>query len=128
MHVLWMIGIVFLAIAVCNMVYVIITYATCTGKTTGTLVATNEQWDYERSIRRKCYSPVYLYEVDGKEYKFSPKKYVKNPQVYEMGSLVTVRYNENNPNVCIINNRDDRIGLIVISIILGLALCFVSKS
>lgn len=124
MSILGIIGIIFLMYATYNAIMTVIIYTICRELTTGTLVATKEQWDYEKAVRSKCYSPVYSYYVDDKEYTYSPKKYKKDPQVYEIGSTVNIKYCRTNPTVCLINNKSDKIGLVIICLIIGISLCF----
>ncbi len=100
----------------------------CTQKVTGELVKINEHGDWDRGRPRgKCYSATYKYVVDDKEYMFTPKKFVNDPQLLEIGSSTEVRYCPTNPEICIIK-RPDKIGVIILCIIIGAIILMITFS
>lgn len=125
MNTLGAVGVAFLAFAGWLILDVVFLIRRCKGTAIGTLVQIEETNDYNPYINRThCYLPVYAYEVGGKEYRNVARIYKTNPEEYELGSTIEVKYCETNPNVCIIGNRNGKVGCGIILIILGLFACF----
>ncbi len=122
MYFLAAIGAIFIFVAVSRLFDICITKKKCTQTVEGELVGIRTYSSMNRyNSKEVCYAAVYGYTIDGIDYTFSPKKFVKYSEMYEVGSKVEVRYNPNNPNECVVG-RDDRVGLVIVLTILGAAL------
>lgn len=126
---LYFVGAAFLFWGMYNVISSLYIKSLCKGSTSGELTGIEEHMDYNRGIPgAKCYSPVYSYRINDKEYKYSPKKYVKDPLFYEIGKKVEIRYNEVNPEVCLVNGKSDKWGVVVICVIIGVVLCIIASA
>lgn len=120
-------GIIFLSIGLINLGIELFLRLNCKEKTIGTLCEREEHLDYNRYMpRTKCYSPVYSFMVKGKEYKVSPKKYYTDPLECEIGATAEIKYCAGNPSICLINNKSDKLGIIIICLVFGALLCFLA--
>ena len=125
MIILCVIGTVFVLLGLDNIISSFIINKSCSQKVEGELIRINEQdaYDRYRPHRGVCYSATYKYIVNDIEYTFTPKKFVDDPQWYEIGSKAELKYNPKNPEMCILK-RSDKIGLGILCVIIGLTVLF----
>lgn len=126
MTVLVGIGIGLLAIGGYLLIDAVFLIRRCNETATGTLVAIEERDAYEfRNGKKRCFVPVYEYEANGRKYKNAAKIFRNSPEYYEIGSTTEVKYCATNPDVCIITNRNGKVGCGIILIGIGIFLCVI---
>ena len=96
----------------------------CKGKAVGVLVGAKAQNDFERGISSLCYTPLYKFSVNDKEYVVSGKEYKKHPEEYIIGTEKIIKYCETNPEICIIGGKNGRVVTGIILIIIGALVSF----
>lgn len=100
----------------------------CREKTMGKIVILEERFGLEMPrMWGKYYVPVYEFEADGHTYRVAGKEYNKYSEWFEIGAVKEIRYNPNNPEDCIINNRNGKTGVGIVFCILGVFMMFIGK-
>ena len=104
-QIFWILLVFVFGIAAFMIIETITMFIICREQTTGVLIGRDVRMENDMRVWRKIYSPVYEYEVDGKIYQATAKQYSKYEEMFTVGDKGKVRYNPNNPKMCIVNGH-----------------------